>query len=727
MAQRFFLSFFLLAICFMWSSEQVYSLSQKEEISIIIEVEGNPHEQKDYIEAYHPLVKVLSVYDTLFNGLAVKASKQEIEKLSDANFIKSIHTVRAYQTTVQTIVTNSDIKNYSHGTHPEELNETKYTGKGVNVAVIDTGIDYTHSDLATNYVGGYDFVDFDKHPMETTEEEGTPTLHGTHVAGIIAANGHMKGVAPHANLYAYRALGPNGQGTSIQVIAALEQAVKDGADIINLSLGNSINTSDFPTSIAVNKAVDLGVAVVIAGGNSGPDEWTIGSPATAESAMTVGAKMDEQLTPFLYDSLARKRIDLKHVPESKFWDLKKDYELVTLSNDNIRGKMAITSYNEETFTKKIRQAEQKNAVALLIYPQKDDHLMPMDEIDEQISIPVALISQADAAWLEEQIQSKYFIETKFEHKMGNVANFSSRGPVATSWEVKPEIVAPGTNVISTVPDGYAKLQGTSMAAPHVAGALAIIKEAHPEWSAEQMIQSLQTTASPIVDDEGIPESPTTQGMGDIQLQRALEATTLLGNPLLSFGKVSKFKETKQVHLTVENVANHEKQFTFSIPKRKQGISWHLPMTFTVEAQTKKTIPIEVDIASSLLEKGLHQGWITLSEEDHSYQLPYSFINQTASYPKAMGFDFSLKPFSETTYEYEVYISEQIEQLDVHLYHADTLLYDQQLLQLRDLEEGKHRGEIKKSQIDQQGSYKAIVTVKLQDGSYENYETELFID
>src|SRR5699024_6464680 len=104
-------------------------------------------------------------------------------------------------------------------------------------------------------------------PMETQKTEGIPTLHGTHVAGIISANGELKGVAPDADVYAYRALGPGGRGTSVQVIAALEKAVKDGMDVINLSLGNNVNGPDYPTSMAVNRAVELGASVVTANGN----------------------------------------------------------------------------------------------------------------------------------------------------------------------------------------------------------------------------------------------------------------------------------------------------------------------------------------------------------------------------------------------------------------------------------------------------------------------------
>src|SRR5699024_6505866 len=167
-------------------------------------------------------------------------------------------------------------------TLPAMLNKTPYTGKGVKVGVIDTGIDYNHPDLEANYRGGYDLVDLDDDPMETDATQGMPTIpgthvsgiiaaqgemngiaadadnhpdlvanygggydlvdldddpvetdatqgmptiHGTHVSGIIAANGEMKGIAPDADIYAYRALGPGGSGSSVQVIAALERAV----------------------------------------------------------------------------------------------------------------------------------------------------------------------------------------------------------------------------------------------------------------------------------------------------------------------------------------------------------------------------------------------------------------------------------------------------------------------------------------------------------------------
>src|SRR5690625_5162150 len=126
-------------------------------------------------------------------------------------FIKDIHPVHMYQAITEPLHMSKE----SDTVFPAALNTTKYTGKGVKVGVIDTGIDYNHPDLAINYAGGFDLVDLDKDPMETTKEEegGVPTMHGTHVSGIIAANGKIKGVAPDASIYAYRALGPGGSGS----------------------------------------------------------------------------------------------------------------------------------------------------------------------------------------------------------------------------------------------------------------------------------------------------------------------------------------------------------------------------------------------------------------------------------------------------------------------------------------------------------------------------------
>lgn len=189
----------------------------------------------------------------------------------------------------------------------------------MKVAVIDTGIDYNHRDLQKNYQGGFDFVDQDKDPMETVAKDNSRTIHGTHVAGIIAANGKLKGVAPEASIIAYRALGPHGYGTTDQVIAAIEKSIEDQVDIVNLSLGNDVNGPDYPTSLALNRAVEEGITAVVSSGNSGPNIWTVGSPGTASKAISVGASTPPLDVKYLTLSGFQKKIPAESLFNSAPW------------------------------------------------------------------------------------------------------------------------------------------------------------------------------------------------------------------------------------------------------------------------------------------------------------------------------------------------------------------------------------------------------------------------
>src|SRR5699024_2864076 len=106
-----------------------------------------------------------------------------------------------------------------------------------------------------------------------------------------------------------------------------------------------------------------------------------------------------------------------------------------------------------------------------------------------------------------------YLETVYKEKEAGVAEFSSRGPVTVNWDIKPDILAPGTDILSTVPGGYQMLQGTSMAAPHAAGAIALVKEARPNWSNEQIYGALKTTSKQMMDNDEKPLDPIEQGTG----------------------------------------------------------------------------------------------------------------------------------------------------------------------------------------------------------------------
>src|SRR5690625_1994272 len=391
--------FFLMII--MSISSKVTATSDDRE-SFIIEVYGDPKSHQEYIEQYYPFIEIVAIYEKLFNGLALKVNPKNLSRLSSVDFIKAVYPDKIYEANALSTTYWDDLDN---PVIPSDLNTTLFTGEGVKVAVIDTGIDYDHEDLAENYAGGYDLIDLDDDPMETIEIEGMKTNHGTNVAGIIAANGSVKGVANDAQIYAYRALGLGGKGSSVHVIAAMEQAIKDGVDIMNLSLGNSVNGPDYPTSMAVNRAIELGTAVVIASGNDGPNHWSVGSPATASKALSVGASSHPQKLPFLYDPIRDKSIEISMMHGSTPWNLKKDYLIADLDQDanDLQGKIAITSRSDQTFFEKAKQAEQNNAVALLIHNHEEGLFQGSIENDENsIKIPVAAISKQDGKWLKKQ-------------------------------------------------------------------------------------------------------------------------------------------------------------------------------------------------------------------------------------------------------------------------------------------------------------------------------------
>jgi len=180
-------------------------------------------------------------------------------------------------------------------TNTKDSNNLNIKGNGIKIAIIDSGIDYTHPDLGgclgpnCKVIDGYDFANKDNDPMD---DNG----HGTHCAGIAASNGAVKGVAPEAKLYAYKVLNSMGSGYTNDIIAAIERAVDpnqdgnfdDKADVISMSLGGSGDPDD-PLSQAANNAVKNGVVVVVSAGNSGPGSNTVSCPACAVYAIAIGA------------------------------------------------------------------------------------------------------------------------------------------------------------------------------------------------------------------------------------------------------------------------------------------------------------------------------------------------------------------------------------------------------------------------------------------------------
>ena len=251
--------------------------------------------------------KIKKEFQNVFNGFHLNASKADIEKIKNLPEVAAVYPnyrVNAALMDSVPLINANDVwaMNDNQGQN--------ITGKGVTIAIIDTGVDYTHPDLGGCFgvgckvIGGHDFVtceaaDGNGNCISPRPEDNNPADdvgHGTHVAAIAAGKGILKGVAPDANILAVKVLNAQGWGYYSWIISGIDYTVNpdgnpitdDGADIISMSVGGPGNPDD-PASEAIDNAVTSGVVAVVTAGNSGPNENTIWSPGTARKAITVGA------------------------------------------------------------------------------------------------------------------------------------------------------------------------------------------------------------------------------------------------------------------------------------------------------------------------------------------------------------------------------------------------------------------------------------------------------
>lgn len=242
-------------------------------------------------------------FSLVANGFAAELNPGEPERLEALPEVKAVHEDITMHVHLDTSVPLTNAPALWKTTDDEGRS---VDGTGVTVAVIDTGVDYTHPVLGGCFgpgckvAGGYDFYFNDPDPMDDHS-------HGTHVASTIAGNGRMKGTAPGATIYAYKVLSPYGSGSAVNILKGIERAMDpnqdgnmdDRVDIISMSLGTLVGSPDDPFSQAVDNAFDAGTLVVVSAGNSGSLSGTIGSPGMARKALTVGAtKRDGTIASF---------------------------------------------------------------------------------------------------------------------------------------------------------------------------------------------------------------------------------------------------------------------------------------------------------------------------------------------------------------------------------------------------------------------------------------------
>lgn len=697
--------------------------TSNEQASIfIVEAKSNPTKLANQIEQNIEGVQLRKMFKHTYNGFSIQLSRDQADMIRNMADVSRIDEVAYYEPYVDEsipFIGGSSGETKSLFTRGDD----NLTGKGVKVAVIDTGVDYNHPDLKDNYRGGFDVIDQDDDPMETQKNQGIPTLHGTHVAGIISANGKLKGVAPESDIHAYRALGPTGMGTTEQVIEAIEKAVEDNVDVINLSLGNTVNGPDWPTSIALDKAVDKGIVAVTSNGNSGPNLWTVGSPGTSFKAISVGASTPPLKIPYLItDSERDDEMAVQQMQKAAKWEFKRSYPIVDIGlgreedyenlDIDVENKIVLAKRGLISFTVKAKIAKAKGAKALVVYNHQPGEFAGM--LEEPVDLPVVSVPKEDGERLSDLMKKneQEHIRTIYRQEEDQIAPFSSRGPVTHTWEVKPDLVAPGVQIDSTIPSGYLDLNGTSMAAPHVTGAVALIKQKHPDWTPEQIKASLMNSAKILEDEEGNPHPPHVQGTGRIQLDKALAQETLVYPGQISFGQWLRTDSRleKDVELTIENLSDVRKKYTveppFDVP---DGIQWKVPFTVYVEPGEKQEVTVSIDVFPSVFEEGMYHDRIRVKSGDEVIHVPYLFFVEEPDYPRLMSFMFEHQS-KPNSYHYEVYLPGGADELGIAFYDPDTF----QFISYVDVEKGLHRGMFEKDIVINElpeGVYKALIFAK----------------
>lgn len=445
------------------------------------------------------------------------------------------------------------------------------TGRGVTVGIIDTGIDYRHPDLGGNgygeqptvyptarVVGGHDFVG-DEYtgcgdPLKPDEDPMDLNGHGSHVAGIVGAaaagEGGLTGMAPEVTFRAYKVFGADGDTCTSTVVAAIDQAVADGVQVMNLSLGSVGGTETDPDSRAINNAARAGVTAAISAGNSGPNAYTIGSPGAARHALTVGAFTDDGVTTQFGNVVGdqeRWTMIQMHtsgdLPEGGLtapyvdvgYGFEQDY-----ANKDLAGKVALIRRGYITFGEKARRAQDHGAVAALIFNNRAGDLNGYIAPDWGVTIPAYGLRDTAGARLLAALAAdpgaRVYLDATHYPFPDQKAGFTSIGPTNRFHWIKPDFAAPGVDVNSTVPyePYYDSYSGTSMAAPHVAGAAAILKQLHPDWTPFDIKAALANTARVMQDSlTGETWPVMAQGAGMIRVD--LAATTPIRAYSLSQG------------------------------------------------------------------------------------------------------------------------------------------------------------------------------------------------
>ena len=541
-------------------------------------------------------------YTTLLNGFSATVTYGQYKALKELDCVESVFLSPTFSLL-------PDTANSTRMIGGGLANETGFTGEGMLIAILDTGVDMDHQifskapaspaltqDDVKGLLSQYDFqaegfvkglsvssvyksakfpFQFDYGDKDTDGAPGTKSSHGTHVAstaaGCTGINADVQGVAPDAQIANMNVFNSSGSASYADILSALEDCMLLGVDVANLSLGSDAgyidyeNPDEFTESLlnVFKRAGESGMSLAVAAGNaysaaygdafgnkalaSNPDYGLISEPSTYGESMSVAAVSNSKVkSPYItvggrdfayqdsgtistdenakiFRELAKKgELEYAVVPG---YGTEDDYEGIDVS-----GKVALVQRGGGMYyEQKERSAYAHGAIAMLVYNNVPGMLY-MSITDWKM--PCAFISQEAGEYLKAQ-ENKVLTVGAADKLVASptygMADFSSWG-ATTELTLKPEITAPGAGIYAAVPgNAYESMDGTSMASPHAAGAMAIVQQAlkargmTDATQRKHMVDTLlMSTASIIYDSNGQPYSPRKQGAGLININDAVK-------------------------------------------------------------------------------------------------------------------------------------------------------------------------------------------------------------
>jgi minor extracellular serine protease Vpr len=618
-------------------------------------------------------------FDTLWNGLSISISPSQLAKVSRLSSVSNLYPVETIAIPETSPLGEPDMSTALAMTGADiAQSELGLSGQGIRVAIMDTGIDYMHPDLGEGWgsgyrvVAGYDFVGdaFNAaDPNNNVPQPDTDPMdcngHGTHVAGIVGAkaagDGGVTGVAPEVTFGAYKVFGCVGSTFADIMIAAMEMALADDMDVLNMSIGAAFQWPQYPTGQASDRLVNHGMVVVASIGNSGASGvYSAGAPGVGHKVIGVASYDNSHINALTFNVNPGGQqvayLPLSTTPDPPTTGTSPEVVYIgrgctSLGDTHLAdpdGKVALMVRGDCTFDEKYQGAADAGAVGVVIHNNVTGLFAGGGVVSRGI-FGIG-ISQADGQHIRSLLDAGGTVTLTWSDVRvdapnptgGLISSFSSYG-MAPDLTLKPDIGAPGGLIRSTYPlalGGYATISGTSMSSPHVAGTAALLLEARPNTSSQAVRGILQNSASPKLwwgnPGLGFLDNVHRQGAGMVQIDKAILSTTKVEPGKLELGESEAGPATRT--LQIENNSSQAVTYNLShAPALSTGGSTFSPSFFTgfasvafssasvtVPAGGSASVDVTVTANPGLADRSQYGGYIVLTEPDGSIsRVPYA--------------------------------------------------------------------------------------------------------